>query len=140
MWPLEPWLKTLGDLNRKRDRLSKFLCSSRYPTYNIRKGDANECLLCIALPGFKVNDLTVIYQDNVLTVSGTPSRTSDGILHQGFPIEKFEKSWPLIDALTIGREARLRNGILEIIILCVATGPADSEDTSPTPKRSIIVV
>jgi molecular chaperone IbpA len=104
------------------DRLFDFLENSsraeqdNYPPFDIEKLSDDTYRITLAVAGFKREDLEIVAQQNMLTVSGRRSenRNRDGnFLHVGIATRAFERRFELADFVHVTR-AELQDGLLSI--------------------------
>lgn len=71
----------------------------------------------MAVAGFQQEDLNIVLQDGVLTVSGRTKKQEDQeglqILHRGIATRSFERTFRLADYIRVD-EADLRDGLLTV--------------------------
>ncbi|MBK6896044.1 MAG: Hsp20 family protein [Alphaproteobacteria bacterium] len=88
-----------------------------YPPYNIEKTGAEGYRITMAVAGFQQEDLNIVLQDGVLTVSGRTKKQEDQeglqILHRGIATRSFERTFRLADYIRVD-EADLRDGLLTV--------------------------
>jgi molecular chaperone IbpA len=85
-----------------------------FPPYNIAKtGDASYRIE-LAVAGFGMNELSIVAQENVLTVSGSRASNAQHLyLHHGIASRAFERRFNLADYVKV-TGASLVNGLLTI--------------------------
>ena len=86
-----------------------------YPPFNIAKTGETSYLIEVAVAGFGPQDLTIVAQENVLTVSGSRKNAGDQqlYLHHGIASRAFERRFNLADYVKVAN-ADLVNGLLTI--------------------------
>lgn len=86
-----------------------------YPPYNIERLTENDYRITLAVAGFGENDLDIVAQENVLTVTGRRPEGDDGraFLYQGIAGRSFERRFQLAEHVTVSG-ASLVNGLLNI--------------------------
>lgn len=92
--------------------------TSNYPPFNVKKVDENHYVLELAVAGFGKSDLDIEMKDNVLTISGKNSFTTEdknNYLHKGIAERAFQRSFNLSDTVKI-ENADLVNGMLKIYL------------------------
>jgi len=90
--------------------------NNSYPPYNIEKHDENDYRITMAVAGFKIGDLNIITQDNVLTVSGEikeEKQESVEYLHKGIAARSFQHRFNLSDYMQV-KGANLTDGLLQV--------------------------
>jgi len=101
------------------DRLFKALesgvsASDGYPPYNIEKLDQEQYRVTIAVAGFREEDLSIVAQNNTLTVEGKLSDQGErSFLHRGIAGRAFKRAFQLADHIQV-QDASLENGLLNI--------------------------
>lgn len=87
-----------------------------YPPYNIEKHGDDEYRIVMAVAGFDMDDLNIIVEDAVLTISGQiEERSEDAVtyLHRGIAGRSFEKKFQLADHIKV-EEAEMKGGLLTV--------------------------
>ena len=110
------------------DRLARTLETARasaepqgYPPYNIEKTAEDSYVLTLAIAGFGPDDLEIVAQDNVLTVSGRAPQATSGasnagsFLHRGIAGRAFERRFALADHIVVDG-ANLEHGLLQLTL------------------------
>ena len=107
------------------DRLASLLASARkveqgnsYPPYNIRSSEENHYQISMAVAGFADDDLSISYEQNILTVSGNRDAEQEGsgeFLYRGIANRSFERKFNLADHVRV-TGAKLENGLLHIFL------------------------
>jgi molecular chaperone IbpA len=84
-----------------------------WPPYNIEKHGENKYRISMALAGFGPNEIELIQQSNILTVTGQKrtEQSNEGMLHQGLAFRNFKHSFNLADHVKVA-SANLENGLL----------------------------
>lgn len=88
-----------------------------YPPYNIAKLSEDEYEITMAVAGFKQSELSVVAQQNTLTVLGA-SQEKEGkdektYLHKGIATRSFERKFSLADHVKVV-DASLADGLLTL--------------------------
>jgi len=89
---------------------------SGYPPYNIEKVGENAYRITMAVAGFAESDLSIVQQENTLTVSGRIQATDKEqpqYLHRGIGTRAFERKFELADYVKVSG-AKLANGLLHV--------------------------
>ena len=91
--------------------------ATNYPPYNIVVRSEGVHDLEIALAGFSREDIEVVTERNVLTVSAKPSPREEGstYLHRGLAFRSFAKNWQLSDD-TVVNNVTYENGLLTVTL------------------------
>ena len=85
-----------------------------YPPYNIVNREEGVQELEIALAGWSRDDIEVIAERNVLTVSATREGTDSRVFtHKGISTRTFAKNWQLSDDVTVDKVS-YQDGLLTI--------------------------
>lgn len=106
------------------DRLFDLLESSArgdtpaYPTFDIEQENEDRYRITLAVAGFARDEIEIIAQNNVLSVSGRKGEGNDSgaekrFLHRGIPTGSFERKFQLADFVVV-EDARFDNGLLRI--------------------------
>lgn len=88
-----------------------------YPPFDILKDGEDSYRITLAVAGFRPNDIEVVAQQNLLTVTGKHAE-DDGkgeYLHRGVAMRPFERRFQLADFIEAG-EASFENGLLSIAL------------------------
>lgn len=88
-----------------------------YPPFDILKDGEDSYRITLAVAGFRPEDIEVVAQQNLLTVTGTRAE-DDGqgeYLHRGIAARAFERRFQLADFIEAG-DARFENGLLSIAL------------------------
>ncbi|WP_343614462.1 Hsp20 family protein [Novosphingobium sp.] len=102
------------------DRLFNMLETSAreeegFPPFDILKLGEDSYRITLAVAGFRPEDIEVVAQQNLLTVTG--KRASDDgegkYLHRGIALRAFERRFQLADFVEVGNAA-FENGLLSI--------------------------
>ena len=113
-----PFLLGFDAYEERIDRLSR--AADGYPPYNIERSvedDGTErFLISIAVAGFALSELDVVWEDNQLVVRGKqkddPTRQ---FLHRGIAARQFQRSFLLADGVEV-KDAALEHGMLVISV------------------------
>ena len=86
-----------------------------WPPYNIEKQGENQYRIIMALAGFGPDEIELIQQGNIFTVTGQKQteQNNQGMLHQGLAFRNFKHSFNLADHMKVG-SANLENGLLSV--------------------------
>ena len=114
-----PFLLGFDAYEERIDRLSR--AADGYPPYNIERSvddDGSErYLISIAVAGFALGDLEIVWDDTQLVVRG--KQQDDGsrqFLHRGIAARQFQRSFLLADGVEV-KDAVLEHGMLVISVL-----------------------
>jgi len=88
-----------------------------YPPFDIVKDGEDSYRITLAVAGFRPDDIEVVAQQNLLTVTGKrPEDDGKGeYLHRGIAARAFERRFQLADFIEAG-DARFENGLLSIAL------------------------
>ena len=88
-----------------------------YPPFDILKDGEDSYRIALAVAGFRPEDIEVVAQQNLLTVSGKRAENEgEGeYLHRGIAARAFERRFQLADFVEAG-EASFENGLLSIAL------------------------
>ena len=114
-----PFLLGFDAYEERIDRLSR--AADGYPPYNIERtveSDGSESfLISIAVAGFALSELEIMWDDNQLVVRGKqkddPTRE---FLHRGIAARQFQRSFLLADGVEV-KDAVLQHGMLVISVV-----------------------
>jgi molecular chaperone IbpA len=104
------------------DRLASLLDSTfssdvrqtSYPPYDIELLEENRYAITLAVAGFQEDELDIVVEKGVLTVSGKKSDEENRqYLHHGIAHRGFERKFNLADFVEV-TDASLKNGLLTI--------------------------
>lgn len=103
------------------DRMARMLDSvekeanAGYPPYNIEVVDENEYRITLALAGFRLGDLEIQQENNLLSVTGgrSDANTDSKYLYQGIATRDFERKFQLSEHVEV-KAASFENGLLHI--------------------------
>lgn len=118
------WLPNINNwaigFERQWDMLSQLRTTlpsgSSYPPYNIIKVDEDEYRVEMALAGFNRKELTVVQQEQTLTVTGDKVKDLDSTyIHKGIGARSFSHTFALSDYVEV-ESADFSDGILSIIL------------------------
>lgn len=86
-----------------------------YPPFDILKDGEDSYRITLAVAGFRPDDIEVVAQQNLLTVSGkrAEDKGSGEYLHRGIAVRAFERRFQLADFVEAGN-ASFENGLLSI--------------------------
>lgn len=88
-----------------------------YPPFDIMKDGEDSYRITLAVAGFRPDDIEVIAQQNLLTVTGRRAEDEGKgeYLHRGIAARAFERRFQLADFIEAG-EASFENGLLTIAL------------------------
>ena len=90
--------------------------SNSFPPYNIKKLDAENYEIQIALAGFSKSELNISVEDGNLVVSGQQEKSEDEFLHKGIAERNFKRTWALADDVKV-TGSKLKDGVLTISLV-----------------------
>ena len=90
--------------------------SSSFPPYNIKKLDAENYEIQIALAGFSKSELDITVEDGNLVVKGEQEKSEDEFLHKGIAERNFTRTWALADDVKV-TGSKLKDGVLSISLV-----------------------
>src|SRR3982750_3216088 len=114
-----PFLLGFDTYEERIDRLSR--AADGYPPYNIERtveDDGTErFLISIAVAGFALSELEIMWEDNQLVVRGKQNDDSARqFLHRGIAARQFQRSFLLADGVEV-QDAELEHGMLVISVV-----------------------
>ena len=105
------------------DRMSQLLDSAlrvdeaqlSYPPYNIEKTGEDSYRITMAVAGFGQDDVSIVSQENSVTISGKAQEVPEGVeyLHRGIARRAFQRRFELADHIKV-KGAELVNGLLHL--------------------------
>ena len=90
--------------------------SNSFPPYNIKKLDAENYEIQIALAGFSKSELDIVVEDGNLVVKGEQDKSEDEFLHKGIAERNFTRTWALADDVKV-TSSKLKDGVLSISLV-----------------------
>ena len=90
--------------------------SNSFPPYNIKKLDAENYEIQIALAGFNKSELDIIVEDGNLVVKGEQKKSEDDFLHKGIAERNFTRTWALADEVKV-TGSKWKDGVLSISLV-----------------------
>lgn len=89
--------------------------SGTYPPYNVVQLDENEFMVSIAVAGFRMEDLDIVRDKNILRIEGTAPEQANDVtyLHKGIAGRSFRREFTLADHIQV-EDATLEYGVLNI--------------------------
>ena len=90
--------------------------SNSFPPYNIKKIDAENYEIQIALAGFSKSELDIVVEDGNLVVKGEQEKSEDEFLHKGIAERNFTRTWALADEVKVSG-SKLEDGVLTISLV-----------------------
>jgi len=106
------------------DRLFDFMTNSggsnaddSYPPYDIERLDEDSYRITLAVAGFRPDEVEVVAQQNLLTISGKKAEEDkpEGYIHRGIARRSFERRFQLADFVQV-KSAEFENGLLTITL------------------------
>ena len=96
------------------DRTTGVEPNESFPAYDIEKTGEDAYRITLAVPGFKLDEISIEGQPNLLLVSGQKSMDRGGqYLHRGLTTRGFERRFNLADFVEV-KGANLADGLLTI--------------------------
>jgi molecular chaperone IbpA len=94
--------------------------SPNFPPHNIVQLEEDRYLLTLAVAGFLDDEIQIIVESDVLTVSGQkteePPKTGRQVLYRGIAFRDFNRQFKIGENVHV-QEATLRHGLLNIILV-----------------------
>lgn len=110
------WRSTIGfdHLADLVDSTMRHANEDNYPPYNIERSGEDHYRISLAVAGFGVNDVTVIAEQNALTIEGKkPDGNAREYLYQGIAARPFRRVFNLADYVQV-KQASFQDGLLVI--------------------------
>jgi molecular chaperone IbpA len=146
---LNPLYRTLVGFDRiasLMDQASRLDAAPGYPPFNIEQTSEDAFRIELAVAGFSLDDLSIEFKQNTLTVSGSkqPSEEPRQFLHRGIAERNFERRFGLADHVKVAG-AKLENGLLTIDLVrelpeTLKPRKIDITGAAPAPKAKATVV
>jgi molecular chaperone IbpA len=114
-----PYRRTTVGFDRLFDLLESSMRSAaadNYPPVNIEKLGEDQYRITLAVAGFSRDDLDIVAQQNLLTISGRNADDAEQgkqYLHHGIGARAFERRFELADFVRV-QSADLKDGLLMI--------------------------
>ncbi len=121
------------------DQTAAFEPNESFPAYDIERTGEDAYRITLAVPGFKLDEISIEGQPNLLVVSGQRSTDRGGqYLHRGLKTRSFERRFNLADFVEV-TGASLADGLLMIELkrevpeamrprrIEIASGPAQGQ-------------
>jgi len=91
--------------------------SNSYPPYNVVEMNEDEWMISVAVAGFRIDDIDITLESNILTVEGNSPKNEEGVkyLYKGIGGRNFRRQFTLAEHLEVGY-ANLDLGILNIFL------------------------
>lgn len=88
-----------------------------FPPYNIKKTGENTYILEMAVAGFGKQDIEITIENDVLSIRGTMSSSSDenSFIHKGIAERNFHRRFTLSDTVQV-KSSSLANGMLKVFL------------------------
>ena len=109
------WRSTIG-FDRLFDLIdsSMSMAEDNYPPYNIERAGEDSYSIELAVAGFAPDDISVVAEQNMLTVQGRKADKGDhNYLHQGISSRPFRRQFRLADFVQV-KGASFKDGLLQI--------------------------
>lgn len=104
----------LNDVNRL---IARGVNNTGYPPYNIAKLDEKTYVISIAVAGFAMDNLEVIHEGDILTITGTAPAQDETVeyLHRGLAGRSFKREFCVAEYVEVVG-AKLDLGVLNITL------------------------
>ncbi|WP_074381147.1 Hsp20 family protein [Bartonella doshiae] len=112
-----PFLLGFETVEKTLQRIGK--ADEAYPAYNIERlnkndDDANHIRITLAVAGFKINNLSIMLDDNQLIIHGKQiDNQNHQYLYRGIAARQFQRTFVLAEGMKV-TNAELKNGLLSI--------------------------
>lgn len=89
--------------------------SSNYPPYNVVEINNDEWIISVAVAGFRMDNLDITLEKNILTIEGTSAKGDDSLnyLYKGIGSRNFRRQFTIAEHVEVDG-ATLELGILNI--------------------------
>lgn len=113
---LNPWTFGFNRHLNMLKMLEDMRTKTSYPPYNIRVLDDDKAEIEVAVAGFKKEDVTITYKDNVITVQGSKEENDDSnYSHKGIATRNFTQRFAIADDVVVNG-AKLKDGLLIVYL------------------------
>ncbi|EJF80321.1 Hsp20 family protein [Bartonella doshiae] len=112
-----PFLLGFETVEKTLQRIGK--ADEAYPAYNIERlnkndDDASHIRITLAVAGFKINNLSIMLDDNQLIIHGKQiDNQNHQYLYRGIAARQFQRTFVLAEGMKV-TNAELKNGLLSI--------------------------
>jgi molecular chaperone IbpA len=115
---LTPYRRSTIGFDRLFDMLetsARQSTADNYPPFNLERTAEDHFRITLAVAGFRRDEIEIVAQQNLLTVSGKKEKDGDSsaFLHLGIATRSFERRFELADFVRV-EDARLNDGLLTI--------------------------
>lgn len=88
-----------------------------YPPFDIESEGEDSYRITLAVAGFRPEDIEIVAQRNLLTITGKRAEEKDDTryLHRGIAARPFERRFQLADFVEV-RSADFENGLLSVVL------------------------
>lgn len=93
--------------------------NENYPPFNIERTGENDYKVTVAVAGFKMDEIDIVAQQNLLIVTGSKQAESNDnrdFLHMGIANRNFERRFQLADHIHV-TDADMADGLLIITLV-----------------------
>ncbi len=93
--------------------------NENYPPFNIERTGENDYQVTVAVAGFKMEEIDIVAQQNLLIVTGSKQAESNDnrdFLHMGIASRNFERRFQLADHIHV-TDADMADGLLVITLV-----------------------
>ncbi len=93
--------------------------NENYPPFNIERTGENDYKVTVAVAGFKIDEVEIVAQQNLLIVTGSKQSESNDnrdFLHMGIANRNFERRFQLADHIHV-TDADMADGLLIITLV-----------------------
>lgn len=93
--------------------------NENYPPFNIERTGENDYQITVAVAGFKMEEIDIVAQQNLLIVTGSKQAESNDnrdFLHMGIASRNFERRFQLADHIHV-TDADMADGLLVITLV-----------------------
>jgi molecular chaperone IbpA len=93
--------------------------NENYPPFNIERTGENDYKITVAVAGFKIDEVEIVAQQNLLIVTGSKQSESNDnrdFLHMGIANRNFERRFQLADHIHV-TDADMADGLLIIALV-----------------------
>jgi len=110
---LDPWTFGFERHLEFMQNLDDVRIKSNYPPYNIKTLPNDKAEIELAIAGFKKDDVTITYKENIITVEGNRGEDTAEYSYKGIAARNFVQKFAVADDVIVG-DAKLSDGFLTI--------------------------
>jgi molecular chaperone IbpA len=110
---LDPWTVGFDRHLQLMQSLEDVRIKSTYPPYNIKTMPDDKAEIELAIAGFKKEDVSITYKENILTVEGNRGEDDGEYSYKGIAARNFTQKFAIADDVIVNG-AKLEDGFLTV--------------------------